>query len=419
MAKKLESTGKIATYIGKYSNRSTAAGYLSSIQIFLRCMFGLEAKDAEGHRMTHDYEALLDQYLADKKRDGSRDVKTFSECLLRDSVSKQSARQRLTYCVKFLRAMGITVLAEDVQDIKREAKGGAATVDKALTGGIICQALKGAGIRDRAIILTLASSGLRVGELLSLDIRDIDLESSPVMINVRASKSKNKQARFTFITDEAKASVKAWLKVRDEYLKESSKHNMNLIATGKSAPVQTDSTLLFPVSDSMVAGAWETCLKKAGLYEKDSESGRNVYRLHSLRKFFISSLSLAGAKTLAEHLAGHDGYLDASYRRVSPEYAAAEYRKLMHVLTCCIDPTTKKELEAQKAAIVTLTETSGYQRESVEFLREQNSKLQEQIKEMLGQMKDLKKVQDDLLDYLNENGLYTSVGTDEEIDDNK
>ena len=369
-------SGKIAAYVSKYGNKGSGAGYKNAIEAFLRCIFNLPKTDDDGHRVEHDYETYLDQYIADKKRNQSTDVKTFSECLIKESVSKQSARQRLTYAVKFLRAQGISILKEDVQDIKREAKGGAATIDKALTAGVICQAIKGADVRNRAIILTLASSGLRVGELLSLEMKDIDLESTPVMINIRASKTKNKQARFTFITPEATEAVKAWLKNRDEYLQQSAKHNQNFLKSGiKTAPVQTESTLLFPVSDSQVNQAWESCLKKAGLYSKDSESGRNVYRLHSLRKFFISSVSLAGARTLAEHLAGHMGYLDSSYRQVSPEYAAAEYLKIQNILTVCIDPVVKRELTTQKEAITNLTEKTTLQGESVEYLRALNEKL--------------------------------------------
>ena len=159
---KTAGSGKIAAYVAKYSNAGSGAGYKNAIEAFLRCIFKLDKADKAGH----NYEDLLDQYLEDKKRNRSADVKVFSECLIKESVSKQSARQRLTYAVKFLRAQGVSILDEDVQDIKREAKGGAATVDKALTAGVICQAIKGADVRNRAIILVLASSGLRVGELV-------------------------------------------------------------------------------------------------------------------------------------------------------------------------------------------------------------------------------------------------------------
>jgi hypothetical protein len=228
-------------------------------------------------------------------------------------------------------------------------------------------------------------------------MRDIDMESTPVMINIRASKSKNKQGRFTFITPEAAEAVKAWLKNRDDYLRQSAKHNQNLqkITVSKkgepvkTAPVKTESDLLFPVSDSQINQAWETCLRKAGLYAKDTESGRNVYRLHSLRKFFISSVSLAGAKTLAEHLAGHLGYLDSSYRQVSPEYAAAEYLKLQNILTVCIDPVIKNELHTQKEDIKNLTEKTQVQFESVEYLRESNARLQDMLKQQQGELQQM------------------------------
>ena len=73
------------------------------------------------------------------------------------------------------------------------------------------------------------------------------------------------------------------------------------------------------------------------------------------------------------------GYLDASYRQLSPEYAAAEYQKIQNILTVCIDPVVKRELTVQKEAITNLTEKSSLQGENLEYLRAENTKLKEQV----------------------------------------
>jgi integrase len=365
---------KIAAFVDKYSNKGTGAGYKGAIEGFLRCIFGLQKMDNEGHKITHDYETLFDQYLSEKKRDKVADITAYSECLVRDCVSHQSARQQLTYAVKFLRAHGINILKDDIQDIKRECKGGAATIDKVMDHNVICKALKGSDIRSRALVLTLASSGLRIGELLSIKMSDIDMNLNPCMINVRAEYAKNGHARYTFISTEARDAIFDYLKVRDEYIARADRHSETL-----GVKTQREADLLFPVTDSSVNKMWETLLKNAGLYTRDEKSGRNQYRIHSLRKFFISQLSMAGARTLAEHLAGHTGYLDASYRQVSPEFAAREYLKLQSVLIVCIPENIKAGIKMADEKIGVLMEKTELQTESIEGMKIINAQLRQQM----------------------------------------
>ncbi len=371
-----KNSGKIAAYVAKYSNPSSGAGYKSAIEGFLRCIYGLQKTGNDGKKITHDYETLFNSYLSDKKRDKIADITSYSACLVRESVSKQSARQKLTYAVKFLRAHGVNILKDDIQDIKREAKGGAATIDKVMDHNVICKALKGSDVRSRALVPVLASSGMRIGELLSLSMSDIDMNITPSMINIRAENSKNGQPRYTFISSEAKEAILDYLKVRKDYIARADKHAEVL---GNAPRKETD--LLFPVTDSSVNKMWETMLKNAGLYTRDEKSGRNQYRIHSLRKFFISQLSMAGARTLAEHLAGHTGYLDASYRQVSPEFAAREYLKLQSVLIVCIPENIKNGIKLADEKIGVLMEKTELQSESLEGLKIINAQLREQMKQ--------------------------------------
>lgn len=385
-----EASGKIASFAKKYSNASTGNNYKGAIERFLRCVNKIEKGD-------HDYESLFNAYLADAKRNRSADIKTFSECLVRESVSKQSARQILTYAVKVLKAHGVTVNEIDVQDIKRECKGGAATVDKVLTHDVICKTLRGSDVQMRAAILTLASSGLRIGELLSLTMSDVDFNMSPVMINVRAEVSKNGYARYTFISTEAKDALTEYLKVRDQFIENAAIRVQSLAATGKKATVNAGSDLLFPITDSSVNKKWESLLKKAGIFSRDAKSNRNQYRIHSLRKFFVSQVSLAGSKTLAEHLAGHTGYLDQSYRQVSPEFAAREYLKVQSVLTCCIPESVKAGIKLADEKISILMEKTEHQTIGYEGLKIQNEQLRESLKAQQEQIAKLTEAMDKVM----------------------
>ena len=159
---------------------------------------------------------------------------------------------------------------------------------------------------------------------------------------------------------------------RDEYLKGAAGRNAGLVRAGKSKEKITDTPYVFPISDASVIAMWEHALRAAGLYSADEETGRNQYRLHSLRKFFISQMSMAGQKVLAEHLAGHLGYLDASSRQVDSEQAGKEYLAVQHVVTIGIPPEFRE-------AASELTGKLQLQGESIDGLRAMNEKLVAQM----------------------------------------
>jgi len=307
-ALELKKSLKIASFVSRYSNKSTGSGYKSAIESFLRCMNDLPKTTTEGKKATYDYEKLFDAYITEK-RDHSDDMEKFAHCLKTDCTSLLSARQIMTYARCILEDYHIHFKKSTVRDLKREMKGGAGTVDKVLSAKIIETAMKDMDVKGRALVLILASSGARLNEILSLKISDVDFESNPVKLTIRGKTSKNGQTRFTFISSEAALCVRAWLGKRNEYLKNAAVRTKNLVDAGICDAKNTNTDLLFPLTDVAVNAMWENTLKAAGLYSADEQTGRNQYRIHSFRKFFITQLSMAGQKTLAEHLAGHEGYL--------------------------------------------------------------------------------------------------------------
>lgn len=66
-----------------------------------------------------------------------------------------------------------------------------------------------AGLRDRAILETLYSAGLRVSELTGLNIDDLDLDSG--MVTVRG---KGKRERLALLGKESQEAIARWLAVR-------------------------------------------------------------------------------------------------------------------------------------------------------------------------------------------------------------
>lgn len=388
MAKKVvqKGIGKIAAFVSSYSNKSTGSGYKSAIESFLRCMNGLPKKhdvvDEKGKtksvKCSYDYETLFNAYLADKKRDHDADFTKFADCLKEESASFLSARQVMTFARRVLEDNGARFKGKTVRDLKREMKGGAGTVDKVMTAKVIDAALRELDVKGRSIVLTLASSGARLNEALSLKLSDFDFESNPVKITIR--NTKNKQTRFSFISSEAARCVQEWLGKREAYITGAARRNAGLVRVGKSGKKNTDSDLVFPISDNAVNAMWENALRQAGLYSQDEQTKRNQFRIHSFRKFFISQLSMAGQKTLAEHLAGHEGYLDGSYRRIDEEAAGKAYLAVQHVITIGIPPEFREKAAEMNGKL-------QIQGESIEGLRAVNDRLQRQMDEMSEKIK--------------------------------
>ena len=73
-------------------------------------------------------------------------------------------------------------------------------------------------IRDRALILVLLRTGMRIGELLNLNVRDLDVRERKIHIY---EGEKNCLGRVVYLSDDALMALKLWLSKRDkrkEYL---------------------------------------------------------------------------------------------------------------------------------------------------------------------------------------------------------
>ena len=186
--------------------------------------------------------------------------------------------------------------------------------------------------RDRAVILILASSGLRIGTLLSLTVGDVNFDYPDVArINVWRKKGRKFTSRklggggrfyCTFITPEAKQALQQYLKEREakgEKITAESPLITDAYCTGKFITVEDWQRVYYRI------------LRAAGL---DKKSRRwYMLHIHSLRKFFRSNC-VGVDPSYREFWMGHKGgYLDESYFRAEEPRHLAEYRKAIPYLT--------------------------------------------------------------------------------------
>lgn len=159
--------------------------------------------------------------------------------------------------------------------------------------------------RDRALILLLLRTGMRIGELLAVQISDISLAERKIMIYLG---EKNFQGRAVYYSKDAEQALKKWLKIR---------------------PGRSNS--LFPgraIGESIsYVTAWNNMrdiLDRAGLAEKG-------YSLHSLRHTFATDMLNAGMRLeVLQQLLGHqDIEMTMRYARITDLTRENEYFKAM------------------------------------------------------------------------------------------
>ena len=203
----------------------------------------------------------------------------------------------------------------------------ALTLDKVPSNAELKMILAYMPINGRALYLVLASSGMRIGEALSLNLGDIDLTADPVKIRLNGETTKTGNSRITFTSNEAKEALEEWLKVRDQYLVEASaksKPRAHYKAEFNGKDVEDDR--IFPFEDNTAYAVWNNALKKAGFLEKDRSTNRHTIHPHVLRKFFRTRLGGVIPVDVAEALMGHEGYLTEVYRRYGEEDLAKFYK---------------------------------------------------------------------------------------------
>lgn len=167
-----------------------------------------------------------------------------------------------------------------------------------------------AGHRDRAILETLYSAGLRVSELVGLDLLDADLTDG--IITVRG---KGKKERLALLGPEAVVAVNAWLTERAALLTKLKKDSTAVFLNKSATRLNVRS----------VGRLLAKYLKTAGLDPRTSP--------HTLRHSFATHMLDAGADIRGvQELLGHKSlsttqvYTHVTTRRLQESYKKAHPR---------------------------------------------------------------------------------------------
>jgi integrase/recombinase XerD len=132
-------------------------------------------------------------------------------------------------------------------------------------------------IRDKALMTVLAKTGVRRGELISMDVDDVDWELQRIKL-----KPKNKRSNLYVYYDEETAIIlNRWLKVRESYAN-----------PGVKALFVGD--LGNRIGRNIVYNIVTEHAKRVGLHDPDSDNLEDHFSPHNLRHWFTTHLRRNG-----------------------------------------------------------------------------------------------------------------------------
>lgn len=161
--------------------------------------------------------------------------------------------------------------------------------------------------RDRALILILLRTGMRIGELLNTKAKDLNLKDKIIEI---FEAQKNRVGRVVYLSEDACGALKKWLKLKSP--------QTEYVFYGRSGR---------HLSYSMARELFCKYLNKAGLYHKG-------YTLHCLRHTYASELLNAGMRLeCLQQLLGHSSIeMTRRYARLTDNTRREEYYKAMKII---------------------------------------------------------------------------------------
>jgi integrase/recombinase XerD len=162
-------------------------------------------------------------------------------------------------------------------------------------------------VRDRAMILLLLRTGMRIGELLDTKVSDINIDERKIAIY---EGEKNRMGRVVYVSDDALWALRAWLRDRDPH------KQMLFYAWSRD-------TITYAAARYMFVKYTE----RAGLAHKG-------YTLHCLRHTYASELLNAGMPLeCLQQLLGHNSAdVTRRYARLTDRTREDEYFKAMAII---------------------------------------------------------------------------------------
>lgn len=159
------------------------------------------------------------------------------------------------------------------------------------------------GVRDRAVLETLYSSGIRAAELAGLSVRDVDLVGGTILVL-----GKRRKQRIAYLGRPATDAINAYLRIRGSF---NQPRHERIFVNFRGGPLTTRSV--------------QRIVER---YVREALPGRREVSPHTLRHTFATHMLDAGADLrVVQELLGHESLSSTQiYTHVSIDRLKQVYR---------------------------------------------------------------------------------------------
>jgi len=301
----------------------------------------------------HKYEKSLEQIISEIKDNSMDRYQIFQDFVIyldKEGKKPSSIKIWVMGAKGFLKHCGIKLYNEDFKMAVKLPKR-VHQREEPLTKEIILRLLSNVSAKLRTIILVATASGMRIGEILQLKLYDIDFNSKPTRIKIRAETTKTRESRETFLTAEATNSLKDYLTRYFGWKENESNNLQDLIIFGRTSKSRKSlnerKTTLQKSNSSVLTNSMKRHLENIPELSKLNENGRLMVHFHAFRKYFRTVVGNAVGRDYAEALMGHHFYLDTYYQLPDQEKLSM-YLQAEPFLTISDFSAIKKELKNEK-----------------------------------------------------------------------
>ncbi|MEI8004221.1 MAG: tyrosine-type recombinase/integrase [Methanothrix sp.] len=131
-------------------------------------------------------------------------------------------------------------------------------------------------IRDKAMLLLMFKTGVRRGELLSMEVGDINWQSNSILLKPKKKRSN----RIVFFDDEAAYVLRRWLEIRESRAPASSA--LWISSWGE------------PIGRGAIQHTIRLIAERCGLHDSSSQNMEDHFSAHCTRHWFTTHLRKAG-----------------------------------------------------------------------------------------------------------------------------
>jgi integrase len=216
--------------------------------------------------------------------------------------------------------------------------------DRAYTHEEISKVLDVADERMKVVILLLASSGIRLGAIPAIGLRNLEDNKLTVYENTR-------EEYITFITPECKKALDFYLDMRSRY---GEKLTDSSYLIREQFDIRDQIAIRSPkqVTHKLIQWKLMSLAEKCGIRKRgsDKSSRQDIMIAHGFRKFFTTQLVNSKINPeIREMLLGHKIGLTSCYYKPSIDEMYSEYEKGIDNLT--INPANRLQRKIETLTI--------------------------------------------------------------------